>query len=483
MDVPELATLDATAAAALVRDGQLSAAELVEAAIARIERHNPALGAIVVPLFDLARASVATLPPGPFHGVPIVVKDLLATVADTAYTGGVPALKRAGYRTPHDSYLVAQLRRAGFVLVGKSNTSELGIVPSAEPPCWPPSRNPYDLTRTTGGSSGGSAGAVAAGLVPIGHASDGGGSIRIPASCCGLFGLKPSRGRISMGPDFGDISGGLVNELAVTRSVRDAAALLDVLAGMCAGDPYTAPPPARPFLDEVAAGVRGQAALRVGFATDRLGADGRMQPSHPDCVAAVHAAAALLGELGHHVEPAEPAGVRDPEWVPRFLILWTTTVVSNLEEIADGLGRPIAADDVDVLTWGLYHLGKMMGASSYDRAWRWVHRAARRVAAFWDRYDLWLTPTVTAPPPPLGAFRSSVDDPLAGLLAAAEFAPFTALCNATGQPAASLPLHHNAAGLPIGVQLVAAYGREDVLLRTAAQLEHARPFRHAATRR
>lgn len=476
----ELSDLDATGAAELVRAGQLSAAELVEASIDRIERHNPELGAVIVPLFDQARQSLGALPDGPFRGVPIVIKDLIATVAGTPYAGGVPALKRADYRPDHDSYLITALRRAGFVLVGKTNTSELGIVPSAEPPCWPPSRNPYDLSRTTGGSSGGSAGAVAAGLVPIGHANDGGGSIRIPASCCGLFGLKPSRGRISLGPDFGDINGGLVNELMVTRSVRDAAAVLDLLSGVRPGDPYCAPTPLRPFSAELGAPVER---MRIGFATEHLGADGRLQQSHPDCVAAVADAAALLASLGHIVEPAEPPTLRDPEWVPRFIAIWTTAVVTNLDEIAAGLGRPLQEDDVEVLTWGLYHLGKMITASGYCAAWRWIQRATRRMATFWDTYDLWLTPTVTAPPPPIGAFASPPDDPLAGIMAASDFAPFTAPFNATGQPAASVPLYKNAAGLPIGVQLVAAYGREDILLRAAAQLELARPFQHGATRR
>jgi amidase len=486
----ELSDLDATASAELVRSGKISPRELVEASIGRIERHNPELGAVIVPLFDQARESLAQLPPdgpgahAPFRGVPIVVKDLVATVANTPYAGGVPALKRAGYVTPGDSYLVTALRRAGFVIVGKSNTSELGIVPSCEPPCWPPARNPYDLTRTTGGSSGGSAGAVAAGLVPIGHANDGGGSIRIPASCCGLFGLKPSRGRVSLGPDFGDINGGLVAELVVTRSVRDAAAVLDALAGMRPGDPYTAPAPAQPYAREVGAeGIETIAPLRIGYASDHMGSTGVMQPSHPDCVAAVEECAQLLRSLGHRVEPAEPDTLRDPEWVPRFLAIWTTAVVTNLDEIAAGLGRPIAKDDVEVLTYGLYHLGKMITASGYASAWRWIQGATRRMARFWESYDLWLTPTVTSPPPPIGTFTSPPDDPLAGILAASEFAPFTALFNATGQPAASLPLTKNAAGLPIGVQLVAAYGREDVILRVAAQLERARPFQHTATRR
>jgi amidase len=475
----EFSHLDATACADLVRSGQISARELVEAAIDRIERHNPDLGAVIVPMFEQARVSLDQLPDGPFRGVPILIKDLVATVEGTLYAGGVPALQRAGYRSPHDSYLITALRRAGFVLLGKSNTSELGIVPSAEPSGWPASRNPYDLSRTTGGSSGGSAGAVAAGLVPIAHANDGGGSIRIPASCCGLFGLKPSRGRISMAPDFGDINGGLVNELVVSRSVRDSAAVLELLAGMQPGDPYCAPAALRPYPLEIGAAVEP---LRIGYASDYLGVDGVVAPSHPDCVAAVADAVELLTQLGHHVEPAEPAGIRDPQWAPNFIALWTTTVATNLDEIAAGLGRPIGEDDVDVLTFATYQLGKMITSSGYALAWRWVQRAARRMAGFWQDFDLWLTPTVTAPPPALGAFRSPPDDPLAGLMEAGRFAPFTAPFNATGQPAASLPLYKNAEGLPIGVQLVAAYGREDLLLRVAAQLERARPFQHNATR-
>ncbi len=476
----ELASLDATAAAELVRSRQISPRELVESSIERIERHNPELGAVVTPLYDEARASLVELPAGPFHGVPILIKDLIASVAGALYTGGVPALKRAGYRPAHDSHVVSRLRRAGFVLVGKSNTSELGIVPSCEPPCWPPAKNPYDPTRTTGGSSGGSAGAVAAGLVPVAHGGDGGGSIRIPASCCGLYGLKPSRGRISLAPDYGDITGGLVTEGVLTRSVRDSAALLDLLCGPVAGDPYAAPPPGRPFALEVGAPVEP---LRIGFAIEHLGPAGAPVPAHPDCVAAVEDAVRLLTSLGHRVEPAEPPTLRDPQWVARFIALWTTTVVSAVDEIAEGLGRPVEDGDVEVLTMALYRLGQMITTGGYTAAWRWIQRAAREMATFWDSYDLWLTPTVTTPPPLLGAFTSPPDDPLAGIVAASDFAPFTAVFNATGQPAASLPLWRSAGGLPIGVQLAAAYGREDLLLRVSAQLEAARPFSHPATRR
>jgi amidase len=408
-----------------------------------------------------------------------VIKDLVSTVAGTLHAGGLLPLKRAGVRDATDSHLVATLRRAGFIIVGKTNTSELGILPSAEPPAWPPSRNPHDPTRTTGGSSGGSACAVAAGMVPIAHGNDGGGSIRIPASCCGLFGLKPSRGRISLAPNFGDVNGGLVNEHVLTRSVRDSAAVLDLLAGPQLGDPYTAPTQISRYVGELEVPARQ---LRIGFATRHVTAGGGLVESHPDCVAAVAHAAQLLAAQGHHVEPMEIEALRDPEWVPRFLTIWVVGVAMELDEAAQAIGRPIEPHEIERLTWALGGLGRMISGPGYAEAWRWIHRASRRVAEFWSRYDLWLTPTVTEPPPPLGTFQSPEDDPLAGIFRAADFAPFTAPFNATGQPACSLPLYRNAAGLPIGVQLVAAYGREDLLLRTAAQLEAAQPFTHAATR-
>jgi amidase len=471
--------LDATAAAELVRSGDASPRELVDLAIARIEQHNADLGAVIIPLYDAARRAAENAPHGPFRGVPILIKDICATIEGVLQCGGLMPLRQAGITAPATSYLVTALQRAGFIVVGKTNASELGILPSTEPPAWPPTRNPYDTQRTPGGSSGGSACAVAAGMVPIAHANDGGGSIRIPASCCGLFGLKPSRGRISFAPNAGDANGGLVNEHVVTRSVRDSAAVLDVLAGPQLGDPYTAPPQLKSYLAELS--VR-PAALRIGFATRRMMPDGSLVESHPDCLAAVAHTAKLLESLGHHVEPAEIEALRDPDFIARFLTIWAVGVTVELDEASHAIGRRIAAHEIETLTYALSELGRTMSGSAYAEAWRWLSRASRKIAEFWTTYDLWLTPTVTEPPPPLGTFQSPADDPLGGIFRAAEFAPFTAPFNATGQPACSLPLHHNAAGLPIGVQLVAAYGREDLLLRTAAQLEAAQPFAHHATR-
>ncbi len=475
-----LSELDATGYAELVRAGEVLPRELVDASIARIERYNPELGAVIIPLYEQARASANDAPHGPFRGVPILVKDICATVGGVLQASGMLPMKRANWRAPTDSHLVAALRRAGFVIVGKTNTSELGILPSAEPPAWPPTRNPYDTTRSTGGSSGGSACATATGMVPIAHANDGGGSIRIPASCCGLFGLKPSRGRVSFAPSLGDVNGGLVNEHVVTRSVRDSAQVLDALVGLQPGDPYCAPPQLTPYASEILVPPRP---LRIGFATRYMSTAGVLVESHPDCVAAVAHAAKLLASLGHHVEPAEIPSLHDAEWISRFLTIWVVGVTMELDEASRLIGRTIEEHEVERLTWSLAELGRLVPGAAYADAWRWLHRASRTIAAYWTHYDLWLTPTVTSPPVPLGTFASPPDDPLAGIFRAGEFAPFTAPFNATGQPACSLPLYRSAAGLPIGVQLVGAYGREDLLFRISAQLEAAQPFVHGATRR
>src|SRR5580658_1610542 len=294
--------LDACALAELVRAGTASPTELVDDAIARIEKLNPELNAVIRPRFEQARQEAAgVLPDGPFRGVPIVLKDLICDMAGEEIHEGMRALKEAHYVARRDQELARRLRGAGFVVVGRTNTPELGIVPTTEPLAYGPTRNPWDTTRSTGGSSGGSAAAVASGMVPVGHANDGGGSIRIPASECGLVGLKPSRARVPLGPEWGDIMGGLVCELVVTRTVRDTAAILDAVAGPELGDPYAAPPPLRPYRDEVGA---EPGRLRVGM---QSAAFGGAVTTHPDCVAATEAAGALLESVGHRVEPAHVA--------------------------------------------------------------------------------------------------------------------------------------------------------------------------------
>jgi amidase len=403
--------------------------------------------------------------------VPFVLKDLSCHSAGDPFHEGMAFLKRLGWVEEHDTFLAEKFRAAGLVTIGKTNTPELGILPTTEPDAYGPTRNPWDPSRSTGGSSGGSAAAVAAGLVPMGHANDGGGSIRIPASECGLVGLKPSRGRVSLAPEFGDVMGGLTCDLAVTRSVRDTAAILDAVAGMAPGDPFTAPDPVRPYTQEVGA---DPGRLRVGLLT--AAADGTTVV-HDDCVAAATEAANLLESLGHHVEASYPEALGDADFVGHFITNWSAGAAWNLDYWERRTGQAITADDVEPLTWALAELGRSYSAAQWLSAREWLQVNSRAVAAWWEGgFDLLLTPTIAEPPPPLGEFASPPDNPLQGLFRAAALVPFTPPFNVTGQPAISLPLHWNADGLPIGVQLVAAFGREDVLLRVAAQLEAARPW-------
>jgi amidase len=474
----DLAQLDATAQADLVRRGELTPRELVEAAIARIERHDGELGALVHRTFDKARAAADVAPAGPFRGVPTVIKDLGPFTSGDPFHGGMKLLADRQFTAPLDSAQITRLRAAGFAIVGKTRTPEMGFLPTSEPLAFGPARNPYDLGRSTGGSSGGSAGAVAAGLVPIAHGNDGGGSIRIPAACCGLVGLKPTRDRVSFAPLLGDINGGLVVEGGLARSVRDAAAWLDVVAGPELGDPRMLAPPARPYREEVGA---PPGRLKIGFATRAMTPGGKVEEAHPDCVAGVKATAALLAELGHEVEEAPIPALETPEYYDRFMTIWRAGASAGVQSWGELFRFEPSAADVEPLTWRLYQEGKQVSAADYLIAWRWLHLNGRMVAHWFTGRDLYLSPTCAQPPPLLGYFDAA--DPATALARAATYAAFTAPFNATGQPAISLPLHRTAAGLPVGIQLVAGFGREDLLLRIAAQLEAARPFTHPATRR
>jgi amidase len=471
----DLAVLDATAQAALVRDGAATPRELVDAALARIDAVNPQLNAVIHRRDARARADADAGPPdGPFCGVPIVVKDLDGSLAGEPLHLGNRMLRDLGHVADHDSYLFARLRAAGCVIVGKSNTPELGLLPTTESHAYGPARNPWDVTRSPGGSSGGSAAAVAAGMVPVAHAGDGGGSIRIPASACGLFGLKPTRGRVSLGPDDGEAWAGLVARHVVTRSVRDSAAVLDVLAGAVPGDPYAAAPPSRPFVDELGA---APGALRVGVLSATAPAE--LVPVEPACTAAADDAAALLASLGHSVEPASPAPLDDIALLVHFTTVLAASTAYDLRKLATIAGRSLTADDVEPVTWAQAELGRAVTAEAYLDAVESLREWSRRMAAWWEPadggrgFDLLLTPTMARPPAPLGEIRG--DDADGALFAATPYAAFTVPFNVTGQPAMSVPLHWSD-GLPIGVQLVAATGREDLLLRVAAQLEAARPW-------
>ena len=463
--------LDATAQAELVRSGKASALELVDDAIARVEKLDPELNAVIHPRFDRARDEArGPLPDGPFRGVPLMVKDLLAAMEGEPHHEGMKFLRDAGNRADHTDALAQRYLDAGFVCIGRTNTPELGIVPTTEPEAYGPTRNPWDTSRTTGGSSGGSAAAVASGMVAVAHANDGGGSIRIPASCCGLVGLKPSRGRTSLMPDYSVIDDLLVVELCVSRTVRDTAGVLDVLQGAACGDTVRAPAPDRSYFREVGT---APGRLRIGLLTHNPLDTGDI---HPDCVAAARGAAELLESLGHTVEETFPAAMLDPALIGHFTTLWATTLVYNLRYWERKVGREITPADVEPLTWSLGELGRSITAPDYVDAQHAVLAFGRKIEEWYaSGYDLLLTPTLGEPPVELGTF-STPDEPLIGFARAATFVPFTPLANMTGEPAISLPLHWNGDNLPIGVQLMAAYGREDVLLRVAAQLEQARPW-------
>ena len=465
-----LATLDATAQAALVRDGEISPRELVDAAIARIERVDPQLGSVIHRAFDAARTAAAQVGDGPFRGVPLLMKDIGGSEAGRPYCAGMRALKNAGWREPEDSYLTQNLRGAGFVSLGRTNTPELALLPTTEPDAFGPTRNPWDLGHSAGGSSGGAAAAVAAGLVPVAHASDGGGSIRIPASHCGLVGLKPSRGRNSFGPQLGERWNGFSAEFMVTRSVRDAAALLDVTAGAMPGDPYVAPPPQRPWAAELAVTA---ARCRIGV----MRVAPRGLPLDPACLAAVDRAAVVLEQLGHRVEESYPTALDEHDSVQHYVTVVASNVARALDAWGAKLGKPIGADDVEPLTWMLAERGRATGASDLLATIEYVHAFGRRVAPWWDGgFDVLLTPTTAAPPPPIGFLTSTPEEPIRAFVRAAPFGAFTLPFNMSGQPAISLPLHWTAQGLPVGVQLVARPAREDVLIRLAAAIEQAAPW-------
>jgi len=465
--VDEATWLDATAQADLVRRGEVSPGELVEAAIARIEKINPQLDAVIRTRFDAARREAAgDLPDGPFRGVPILFKDLGCTVEGEPTAFGLGPLRDLPF--PVTSYLAQSFRSAGFIALGRTNVPELGTTVTTEPRSFPAARNPWNRGHSTGGSSGGSAAAVAAGLVAVAHANDGGGSIRIPASECGLVGLKPTRGRVSQGPVTGEAWAGSTIDGAVTRTVRDAAGVLDVISEPMPGDPYYAPPLARPLVREVGA---DPGRLRIGV-LDRPGVEGYLDD--PECRAAVAGAAALLESLGHHVDQSAPAAMFEPEIPRHFNTIIAADTNVTLEAFEMLLGRPIGDDEIEPRNAAYRRAGRELSAAAYLQSRAWIGMWARRMAAWWGEHDLLLTPTLGAPPPPLGWFTADGQEKEGARIAG--FIPYTAQFNLTGQPAVSLPLHWTPGGLPVGVQLVAAYGREDILVRVASQLEQTAPW-------
>lgn len=457
--------LDATAQAELVAKGEVGAGELAEAAVARIEKVDGSVNAVIHRRFDRALQEIAAgLPAGPFHGVPFLIKDLFADSAGDPAHNGNRAMRDMAWTAERDSWLVGRLRAAGFAFLGRTNTPEFGLVPVTESEAYGACRNPWDLSRSPGGSSGGSAAAVAAGMVSVAHASDGGGSIRIPASMCGLVGLKPSRGRTTLGPD-GDESGLSVQHV-VARSVRDTAALLDVLSGPGPGDMVVAPPPLQPYVSDART---GPPQLRIGLLdTSPTG------PLDPECRAAVLGAGQLLEQLGHVVSADHPEIGQEES--RRFGLRWVVNARVRLSWLSERLGREATADDVEPLTWAMASVGASVSGADYATAVAGGSAVARRFGRWWEDHDLLVTPTLGQLPPLVGELEPPADDPFATQERTGQLVPFTTHFNVTGQPAISLPLHVSADGLPVGVQIVAAYGREDLLIQVASQLEAAAPW-------
>lgn len=466
--------LDATAQAEMVASGEVEPGDLVAAAVERAESLNPAINAIIHEFFAEAVETAGRASIGPFRGVPFLFKDLGASLAGQPLYMGTEFLKELDFRSPVDTFLGARFRDAGFITIGKTNTPELGILPTTEPRSYGATRNPWNLDHSPGGSSGGSAAAVAAGIVPVAHANDGGGSIRIPASCCGLVGLKPSRARTTQGPLVGDTMSGLVEELVVARSVRDVAGVLDAVHGMGPGDPYTAPQPQGPYCEELDAEA---GSLRIGITTKPyidLEAD-------PEVQLAAREVGKILEALGHEVDervpeaPAASAGLPDP--AQTFMARWYVGQTLTFQQLEMITGRSIGADDVEPLTWEMAQRGKAVSGPEYLGAVS-LHQAMGRMLGDWfaTGHDLMLTPTLAETPPEIGQFPTGGPDPFEAMRRAESMGAFTALINATGNPAISLPLHVSESGLPVGVQLIAPYGREDLLIRVAAQLERAHPW-------
>ncbi len=461
----ELARVDAVGLAGLIRDGHLSAVEAVQATIDRIELLDGDLNAVIHRQFDQALALAASpdLPDGPFRGVPMLIKDLWSTEAGQPHHAGIRALRDAGFTADVDSNLVTRYKDAGFVIVGRTNTPELGLVATTEPLAHGPTRNPWNTDYSTGGSSGGAAAAVAAGMLPAAHASDGGGSIRIPAAMCGLVGLKPSRGRVSQGPKE---EWSFSCQHVVSHSVRDSAAILDSAAIPFLGDGVVAPDHGRPYADCV---DDDPGRLRIGLMPDNH----RLE-THADCEAATRRTADLLADLGHEVVESRPEAflhlgeLKDLAWA--FTVNWSAGAVVSLLTLGEQLGRTVTSDDVEPGTWAMAERGRGYTAPDYIRSQAILGGWRRSMASWWNDFDLLLTPTTAQPPARIGELTPTDDDPVRGSKASLPYSVYTSPFNCTGQPGISLPLG-SSDGLPVGVQLVGAYGREDLLLMAAGQLE------------
>jgi amidase len=472
MSFSEYADYDGMGLAELVRNKETLASELVDEAIARIERHDEALNAVVHKAFEIGRQAAKAVDEGkqggPFAGVPFLIKDVGAICAGLTVQFGSRFL--AGLVLPVDDELVRRYKAAGTCILGVTNAPEFGLLPYTEPLAYGPCHNPWNPAHSTGGSSGGAAAAVAAGIVPMAHANDGGGSIRIPASCCGLVGMKPTRARISQGPYIGEALGGLVNHHVVSRTVRDSAAMLDATAGPMPGDPQQAPAPKGSYL---AAAAEPPGSLRIAFRrTDLAG-----EAIDPEVASAVGETAKLLRELGHRVEEASPEGLSEEAIAGPFQVLWSVGATVQIDTFARLTGKPIDWDLFEPATRAFYEDGQRRSAADYVAAWDALQGLGRQFGRFFESHDVWLSPTLASPPAKLGTFdvrRTDIDALYAELT---RYVPYTPLLNGTGQPAISLPLQQSSSGLPLGMMFVAGFGAEELLYSLAGQLEEALPWK------
>jgi len=466
MKLSEYVKYDGLGLAELVKREQVKPSELVNCAIQAIEKANPKLNAVVRRLDSMAKkAARGSLPRGPFTGVPFLLKDLTHSLANVPTNCGSRFFK--GWTRNYDSEMVKRWKAAGFIIVAKTNTPEAGSSGSCEPVANGPTHNPWKLGYSPGGSSGGSAASVAAGITPVAHANDGGGSIRIPASACGLVGLKPTRARTSYAPDWGELWNGMAVEGVVSRTVRDTAACLDVMWQPAVGDPYFAPPPVRPYISEVGAKVEK---LRIGFSTVAP----RGSAIHNECIKGVEKSARLLESLGHRVEEAAPKFD-----VERLEEAWGIIFQANeawaFLDHAEATGRKISNKLVETNNLWLIEEGQKYSAIDLLKAISDMHAVSRQFARYFEKYDIWLSPT-TATPPPKHGYLFADHDPDIFFERLMDYIPITPIFNATGNPAITLPLHWSRQGLPIGIHFGARYGEESLLLRLAAQLEEAKPW-------
>ena len=461
--------LDGLGQAELVKKREISPLELTELSIAAIEKLNPQLNAVITPLYDLARKTAQSeLPDGLFRGVPMLLKDLMALYKGVRTTNGSKLFMN--YVADHDSELTTRFKKSGAVILGRTNLPEFGLLPTTEPEAFGSTHNPWNIAHTPGGSSGGSAAAVASRMVAIAHANDGGGSIRIPAACCGLFGMKPTRGRNPAGPKFTELGGGLVAEHILSRSVRDSAAMLDITAGSAPGDPYYAPPQERPYLEEI---LHPPGKLKIAYLPGTpMG--GSMSGEAQKCL---EESLKLCEHLGHEIiEVKLKLSIPIEQLLQAFTAVWSTITTAPLGLLKRLSGIEPQPEMVEPLTWAFYKIAKNTSALDYEIAKLSFQTITREIGQFFEGFDVLISPTLAQAPLPLGEMKQNVQHPLLPFQKASEFAPFTALFNVTGQPAASVPLYWTDEGLPLGTQIIGKFGDERTLFRLAAQFEQERPW-------